>query len=151
MYSRESFGTISLVIFKDEVTSEQLQNFADDMHKLAEENSELFVVVLPLGNISYPKKLAEIVQALKSLRSATGKIQRLYGMDQGSNQVLTFFANLGSQMLGLGSKVIAVKSMDDLRTLLLKDARAFTTLSNADDQVEALCVRMNDLEAEKIA
>ena len=148
MYKRENYGSIILVTFKDVVTFEELQQFADDIYAESQKGNDIFMIAVTPGDVSYPSKLADVIKALKLLRQSTNKIQRIYGFESSSNKLLSFFSNLGSQMLGLGSKLINVPDNEALLARLEKDTTSFPALKTASQHFNTIQDRINEIKSE---
>ena len=148
MYSKEKYDSVILVTFKDVVTFEELQQFADDIYAESQQGNDIFVIAVTPGDVSYPSKLADVIKALKLLRQSTNKIQRIYGFESSSNKLLSFFSNLGSQMLGLGSKLVNVPDNEALLERLEKDSITFPKLKSASQHFHTIHDRIIEIKSE---
>jgi len=146
MYSRETFDAINLITFDDDVSIDEVRQFATDLLHAAEGEHGAFGIIVTLEVTSFPK-LGEILRELRRLHKATTAIQRLYGFDdKNQNKALATISNLGVQILGLSGKIVNVADTDALMVRLEKDCVIFPGLEASAHHFEVIQQRLHELQ-----
>ncbi len=106
----ESFGSVKLIEFSDNITKEELIECARILKSWAEEHEEYAVISHMPKNAKSVTDMATISKTLSAIRNST---MRIYGT-QGSG-ISSFIANIVGQLLGL-----TIVQAKDYPTLLKK-------------------------------
>lgn len=138
MYQYRLFDHVMVAVISEEITLKEVESFAADVNELTQSLDELFIVALPINLKSYPLNVNELLKSASALKSSTDKVRRLYGIQ--IHPILTFLANVVSQLLRNKNNLIEAKNLDDLYRLIAIDAELFPNL-------KASLVHLDDIKA----
>jgi|GEM_PF-2288981 len=138
MYQNRVFGNIVVAVFSGDVSLANVEAFGKDIEELSQTIDDLYIIGLPLNVTQYPTNLGEMLKSLNLLQSSINSVKRMYGIK--INPFLSFLANTATQVLRIKSNTVEAATIDDLYTIMEKEATLFPML-------QASLVHIDDIKA----
>ncbi len=123
------YGNFVVTMFAQEITFEDLENFSADIEKLTHSHDKIFLIALPVNVTKFPTNVSQLLKSVSMLKGATSSVTRFY--DVQLNSVMNFLTKVLTQMVGLKGNTIVAKDLDELFSVIQKDAALFPALQES--------------------
>lgn len=126
MQQTTTYGNFVMTLFAQEITFEDLESFAENIEQLTHSHDEIFLIALPINVTKFPTNVSQLLKSVSMLKGTTSSVTRLY--DVQLNSVMNFLTKVLAQMIGLKNNTIVAKNLDELFSIIEKDATIFPAL-----------------------
>lgn len=129
MLKIEQFDHIVLSLFSGEVTVDELEEYAEEIEKIAKKQHTLFLMALPIHVTSYPNRVSDVVKASRAMQASAAQVTRLYGIR--INPIASFIAGVFSQLLKLKNNTVETNTLTEMFYVMDREADAFPELKQS--------------------
>jgi hypothetical protein len=145
MYNLSQYGHIRLAVFSNEVTLSEIEQFAADISSSVQESHDIFLIALPINMTKYPQQVQQVLKAANLLKKATTSVTRFYGLRQ--SPIMTFIANIVSNLLGIQSNTVEAPSLEDLFKIIRHEANQFPKLNESIGYLDTIQAEIKSIKA----
>lgn len=130
------YGNFVLTLFSQDITFEDLENFSENVENLSQSHDEIFLIALPINVTKFPTNVSQLLKSVSMLKGATSSVTRFY--DVQLNSVMNFLTKILTQMVGLKGNTVVAKDLDELFSIIEKDATTFPALQASIHHISAI-------------